>query len=494
MPKRDLILLALDDDTISQLMQRALQSVSYETASASDRTSLNKIIQETVPALIMLEEQFDGLSGVKVALEILERFPTMPILIYTERESTLLYKEVVQAGLSGCLYPPLRNDDIVGSVERSLQRARKLGDWLRREVKRTTASLEKRATLSESELKRYEFIFANIQDCVLILDEDRRIQLTNRAMEVAFDLPGKEARKRLVSDVINHPDFVSLLNRAHDHPLKYHEINFDDGRIYNAQYTPIGGFGSVVTMQDISYLKQVDRIKNEFVHTVSHDLRSPLTSVLGYTELIQRVGPLNEQQEEFLDRIRSSVKSITSLVNDLLDLSRLEAGFDTRRELVRLDNILKFAVDTLESQFESNNLTLELDIGKDLPELRGNPVRLRQLLDNLLSNAVKYSPQGSTINVSLQAEDNQIIFRVADTGSGIPQSEHARIFEKFYRASNVPDAVGGSGLGLAIVKSIVDTHQGRIWVESSVGKGSTFFVVLPAYHLDKSPVTGELKS
>ena len=494
MPKRDLILLALDDDTISQLMQRALQSVSYETASASDRTSLNKIIQETVPALIMLEEQFDGLSGVKVAREILERFPTMPILIYTERESTLLYKEVVQAGLSGCLYPPLRNDDIVGSVERSLQRARNLGDWLRREVKRTTASLEKRATVSESELKRYEFIFANIQDGVLILDEDRRIQLTNRAMEVAFDLPGKEARKRLVSDVINHPDFVSLLNRAHDHPLKYHEINFDDGRIYNAQYTPIGGFGSVVTMQDISYLKQVDRIKNEFVHTVSHDLRSPLTSVLGYTELIQRVGPLNEQQEEFLDRIRSSVKSITSLVNDLLDLSRLEAGFDTRRELVRLDNILRFAVDTLESQFESNNLTLELDIGKDLPELRGNPVRLRQLLDNLLSNAVKYSPQGSTINVSLQAEDNQIIFRVADTGSGIPQSEHARIFEKFYRASNVPDAVGGSGLGLAIVKSIVDTHQGRIWVESSVGKGSTFFVVLPAYHLDKSPVTGELKS
>ena len=494
MPKRDLILLALDDDTISQLMQRALQSVSYETASASDRTSLNKIIQETVPALIMLEEQFDGLSGVKVALEILERFPTMPILIYTEQESTLLYKEVVQAGLSGCLYPPLRNDDIVGSVERSLQRARKLGDWLRREVKRTTASLEKRATLSESELKRYEFIFANIQDCVLILDEDRRIQLTNRAMEVAFDLPGKEARKRLVSDVINHPDFVSLLNRAHDHPLKYHEINFDDGRIYNAQYTPIGGFGSVVTMQDISYLKQVDRIKNEFVHTVSHDLRSPLTSVLGYTELIQRVGPLNEQQEEFLDRIRSSVKSITSLVNDLLDLSRLEAGFDTRRELVRLDNILRFAVDTLESQFESNNLTLELDIGKDLPELRGNPVRLRQLLDNLLSNAVKYSPQGSTINVSLQAEDNQIIFRVADTGSGIPQSEHARIFEKFYRASNVPDAVGGSGLGLAIVKSIVDTHQGRIWVESSVGKGSTFFVVLPAYDPDKPPVTGELKS
>ena len=493
MPKRDLVLLALDDETIQQLMQRALRAAAYETAIASDRTMLNKIIQETIPAIIMVGEQFDKLSGVKIAREILERFPTMPILIYAERESLLLYKEILRNGLSGCLYPPLRNDDITGSVERSLQRARNLGDWLRREIKRTTASLERRASLSESELKRYEFIFANIQDGVLIMDEEDRIRLSNRAMEVAFDLVGKEIRKRLVSDVIDHPDFTSLLTRAHDHPLKYHEINFDDGRIYNAQYTPIGGFGAVITMQDISYLKQMDRMKNEFVHTISHDLRSPLTSVLGYTELIQRVGSLNEQQSQFLDRIRSSVGSITALVNDLLDLNRLEAGFDTRRELVDFENILKFALDTLDAQIKMNELELQLDIGKKTPEVRGNPIRLRQLLDNLLSNAVKYSPKGGKISVSLQAEDSQVILCIADQGAGIPQSEQARIFEKFYRASNVPDEVGGSGLGLAIVKSIVEAHQGRIWVESAAGKGSTFFVVLPAYNPDKKPITRELK-
>jgi len=493
MPKRDLILLALDDETILQLMQRALRAAAYETAIASDRTMLDKIIQETVPALIMLGEDYDGLPGVKLARDILERFPTMPILIYADKESLVLYKEILQAGLSGCLYPPLRNDDITGSVERSLQRARNLGDWLRREVKRTTASLERRATMSESELKRYEFIFANIQDGVLILDEEGNVQLTNRAMDVAFDIVGKEIRRRPIAEVIDHPDFVSLLNRAHDLPLKYHEINFDDGRIYNAQYTPIGGFGSVITMQDISYLKQMERMKNEFVHTISHDLRSPLTSVLGYTELIQRIGSLSDQQVEFLDRIRSSVKSITSLVNDLLDLSRLEAGFDTRRELVSIENILNFALDTMEAQIEMNGLDLQLDIGKEIPEIRGNPIRLRQLLDNLLSNAVKYSTKGTTISVSLEAEDSQIILRVADQGTGIPQAEQGRIFEKFYRASNVPDQVGGSGLGLAIVKSIVDSHQGRIWVESVMGKGATFFVVLPAYNTDKLPITSELK-
>ena len=471
MPKRDLILLALDDDTILQLMQRALKAVSYETAVASGRTAMDKIVQKTIPALVMLGEHFDGVSGVKVAREILERFPTIPILIYAERESIALYKEVVQAGLSGCLYPPLRNDDITGSVERSLRRARHLGDWLRREVKRTTASLEHRANLSENELQRYEYIFANIDDGVLILDEEGKIQLMNRAMIVAFDLLDKGFRGKPISEVIDHPDINVLLNRAQMVPLKYHEINFDDGRIYNAQYTPLKGIGSVITMQDISYLKQFNQMKNEFVHTISHDLRSPLTSVIGYTELIRRVGSLNEQQIEFIDRIRSSIKNITTLVDELLDLSRLEAGIDTRRETVHLEDILKLALETLEGQFRLNDQTLQLDVGKDLPELHANPIRLRQLLDNLLGNAAKYSPSGSTIRVSIQDEDSWIILSVADEGPGIPQSEQGRIFEKFYRASNVPDQTKGTGLGLAIVKSIVDSHQGRIWVESVDGQG-----------------------
>ena len=486
MPKHDLILLAIEDASLTQLMQHALQAVSYEIAIASDHAAMENIVRESIPALVILSEQFDRQLGVKIAREILERFPTMPILIYAERESLALYKEVLQAGLSGCLYPPLHNDDIVGTVERSLQRARVLGDWLRREVKRTTASLEHRVILNKAELQRYEFIFANIDDGVIILDNDGKIQLMNKAMLVAFDLPDKGYLGRPVSEIIDHPDFSVLLNRAQMVPLKYHEINFDDGRIYNAQFTPLKDVGSVITVQDISYLKQVDRLKSDFVHTVSHDLRSPLTSVLGYAELVSRVGPLNDQQVEFLGHIRTSVENITSLVNELLDLSRLEAGVDTRRETIRLENILKFALDTLEGQFKLKSLALQSEIAEDLPEMRGNPIRLRQLLDNLLTNAVKYAPSGTTIRVSLRAEDGLLIFSVADDGPGIPRSEQGRIFEKFYRASNVPEKVSGTGLGLAIVKSIVDSHQGRIWVESVVGKGSTFFVVLPAYSSEKS--------
>ncbi len=127
-----------------------------------------------------------------------------------------------------------------------------------------------------------------------------------------------------------------------DNPVPHHEIVFDDGRVLSAQYTAIPGIGIAVTMQDITYLKQVDRLKNEFVNTVSHDLRSPLTAILGYVDLLDRVGPVNDQQREFIHRVQVSVESITALVNDLLELGRIEAGFDSQNEVVPLEGILRY--------------------------------------------------------------------------------------------------------------------------------------------------------
>jgi len=380
----------------------------------------------------------------------------------------------------GYLSTPLRNDEIVDMVERSLKHARHLGDWVRSEVKRTTASLEQRAQLSESELDRYEKIIENVQDGIVIVDEDGNIMLLNKVIIDVFQLGNTPWRGEPVQQILSHPDMHALFKRAKTVPLKYHEINFDDDRVFNAQYSFIAGVGAVITMQDVSYLRRLDQVKSEFVHTVSHDLRSPLTSVLGYAELIHRAGSLNDSQEEYLDRIRSSVESITVMVNDLLDLSRLEAGFDMRRELVHLENILTYTLDALESQFALAEIKVNYNIAPDLPSLRANPIRLRQLLENLIGNAIKYSPKGGVVNIVLKAENDQIILMVEDSGVGIPINEQTRIFEKFYRATNVSDGTEGTGLGLAIVKSIVASHMGRIWVESSVGQGAKFFVVLPA--------------
>jgi PAS domain S-box-containing protein len=480
MSKRELILLALDNSQSLQLMERALQAVDYEVAAVHDRKGLDSALEESSPALLLIGEQFDHQNGIEIAEVQLERFPTLPILLFAEKDTTGTAKAVLRTGLSGYLYPPLRTDDIVNSVKQSLARARHLGDWVRREVKRTTSSLEKRAQISESERDKLEAIIANIEDGVIVLDEQYKILFANRNAQELFGLNG-DALGQPMLQLIHHPDLQALLLRSTESAVKYHEINFDDGRVFNAQQTSIPHIGLALTLHDITYLKKLDQMKNEFVHTVSHDLRSPLTAVLGYAELVGRAGPLNEQQEEFLRRVQTSVQSITTLINDLLDLGRLESGFDTRRESVQMESVLQYSLDILGSLITQKNISVDKIIAPALPGLRANPIRIRQMLDNLLGNAIKYTPQGGKIRIGLRSEDQQLIFEINDSGPGIPMEEQARIFEKFYRASNVLEGPRGTGLGLAIVKSIVDSHHGRVWVESAVGHGSTFFVVLPVY-------------
>ncbi len=475
-----MILLALDNSPTLGLMERALRAAGYEVAIARDYDGLLKALTEFSPALLLIAENFNGKNGIEIAQSQLERFPTLPILLYAEKDTTGTVKAVLQAGLSGYLYPPLKTDDIVNAVKRSLQRASHLGDWIRREVKHTTASLEKRAQISESERKRLELIFSSIEDGVIVLDQGRCFVLINRVAREIFGLDNSDVTGRPIEDVISHNELRAMLAKSTDGAVKYYELNFDDGRVFNAQHTPIPQVGSAITMQDISYLKRLDQMKSDFVHTVSHDLRSPLTAVLGYAELVERVGPLTEQQQEFVRRIQASVNSITALVNELLDLGRLEAGFDSRRESVQVESIITYSLGLFDPTIKEKRLHLTQDIGENLPPLRANPIRLRQMVDNLLGNAVKYTPLDGNIWVSVRQEDRQIIFEVKDTGPGIPLDEQTRVFEKFYRGSNV-SGTRGSGLGLSIVKSIVDSYHGRVWVESAVNEGARFIVVLPVY-------------
>jgi PAS domain S-box-containing protein len=480
MPKPDLILLALEESSILNLMDRALRAVKYETAIASNTQSLGRILKESAPALLLIGEKFDGHDGLKVAKELQEHFPTLPFLVYTEKIRPELIKDIFRLGLSGYLSPPLRTDDIVDAVENGLRNAHRVGDWLRREVNRTTSSLKKRAQISEAERLRLEAVFNNIHDSVMILNQENIILLVNPAMCRAFGINAKTAIGKPVFDVLTHPDLLNLITHSDmNDPYQYHEVSFPDGRVGNAQFTPIHEVGNALTMQDITYLKEVDRIRSEFVNTVSHDLRSPLTSVIGYSELVERAGPLNENQRDFIGHIQDSIQHITSLINDLLDIGGIEAGIDTRREFVQLEGILRYTIDMLQGQIKSKHLKIQTEITPGLPALRANPIRLRQVLDNVVGNAIKYSKSNSEVKVSIRSEADQIILEVTDQGPGIPPTDQPHIFDKFYRGSNVDSDTEGSGLGLAIVKTIVENHQGRIWVESSVGKGSSFFIVLP---------------
>jgi two-component system phosphate regulon sensor histidine kinase PhoR len=334
-------------------------------------------------------------------------------------------------------------------------------------------------TRTEVERKKLETILTHVEDCVIVVDQEGQLVLANQTARTAFGVQDPNPVGKPARDLFQHLDLLELLTAEKRTRPSRSEITLEDGRVFNAQLTSIPDVGLAITMQDITHLKELDRIKSDFVSTVSHDLRSPLTAILGYVELIDRAGPVTEQQREFIRRVQFSVNNITALINDLLDLGRIEAGFDARKEIVPLGAIINYAIEGLHSRLAEKDQNLEIEITPKLPTVLGNPVRLRQLMGNLIGNAIKYTAAHGKITVRGHAEEGQIIIQVVDNGPGIPATDQPYIFDKFYRASNIPMDTPGTGLGLAIVKSIVDNHQGRIWVDSVVGQGSTFTVVLP---------------
>lgn len=331
-----------------------------------------------------------------------------------------------------------------------------------------------------TERTKLETIINQIEDGVLVLDNDFRILIINKIAQTVLRVSGENLVGSPIQMYPIDSEFLEIIKKFENYLGKSTEINVDDERVFSAHLSKITNIGYAVTLHDITYLKKLDRIKSDFVSTVSHDLRSPLTAILGYVDLVERAGPLQDLQKSFLDRIQFSVHNITTLVDDLLNLGRIEAGFDTRKEHLDISIFIHQAIDELTPKFLEANIQLNINVPDTSAQIYASPIQIRQLLTNLLTNAVKYSGSDTEITVNLQEKDEQLILQIADQGYGIPAVDLPYIFDKFYRSGNVIGTeIPGSGLGLAIVKSIVETHHGRIWVDSTIGKGSTFTIVFP---------------
>ena len=333
----------------------------------------------------------------------------------------------------------------------------------------------------ETERKQLEAVLRGTEDAVIVLDRDRRVLMVNPAARKAFNIEAPDVTGRTLLECIHSQTLLDWFKMpsAVGRPTRA-EVPLTDGRTLQAQISVVEGIGYAVVMQDRTHLKELDRIKSEFVSVVSHDIRSPLTTIRGYMELLGRVGPLTPRQAEFLARVEQSMTTITDLIGDLLDTGRIEAGLDQEEALVQLEDVVERGIEAIRLSAEAKSHTLSCDIAPGLPPLMGNARRLEQLVTNLLSNAIKYTPQGGKIQVTLKAEGLYLMLRVTDNGIGVPPEEQPHIFDKFYRVQSAATAdIGGTGLGLSIVKSVVERHGGRVWVESAPGQGSTFIVLLP---------------
>ncbi len=335
-------------------------------------------------------------------------------------------------------------------------------------------------TEAESERSRFKRVFDHIQQPNLLVDDDGRVTYANPA---AWELLGIKAPVgQYLSDLIDNSALLDLLGDTERDGAARGEVSLLDGRIFHAWLKYVDGVGYAISLQEITNLKELDRVKTDAIMTISHDLRSPLTAVLSYVDLITRVGELNEQQADMADKVKTSVQVITNLVSDLLEMGRLEAGLDQQREAISVVDMTRYVVDAVRGRADMKSQNVIVELTEQDTTVLGAPSRLRRVLLNLVDNAIKYTPDGGEVEVSVFRESEQVMVSISDTGIGIDADDLPFVFEKFYRVADVETTHEGTGLGLNIVKTIIEDHDGRIWVDSYPGEGTTFTIVLPLHH------------
>jgi signal transduction histidine kinase len=312
------------------------------------------------------------------------------------------------------------------------------------------------------------------------------ISLANPSVEVVLRGAAGQAVGKPAADWLASSELEGLLLHGPDDP-RTAEIQLEGGRVYFASASNIhtGGTdakGRVCVLWEITHYKKLDMLKSELVSTVSHDLRAPLTLMRGYATVLPMVGAMNEQQREFMAKILDSIDQMSRLVDNLLDLGRIEAEVGLNLEIVAVEDVIREVVDAFRPQAVNKRINLEGVIEEGNQPIEADATLLRQSIANLVDNAIKYTPQEGRVTVrAFQTEDRQII-RVEDTGIGIAPADQARLFERFFRARRAETLQErGSGLGLAIVKSVAEQHGGKVSVESELGVGSSFILDLPRH-------------
>ncbi len=450
-------------------------------------------------------EPYDGLGNLDEALATAVKSMRRPLVIENLRRArSLMGREALRGPVKAVVALPIRTKEQMPAVMWVGYRTARLFDESDIDLLSTlagqTAVLVENARLfqsAEGERRRLAAILASTTDAVLVTDRENRILLMNPAGERAFDTKAGDVSGRRVDESPLPETLVNVFREPLDlGEALTRELSLADGRTLYASVSAILSadgerLGRVAVMRDITHLKELDELKSDFVATVSHDLRAPLTFMRGYTTMLPTVGELNQQQREYVEKILRGVSQMSELVDDLLDLGRIEAGVGLETQPCHLGAIVAEAVDSMRARAAAKSVTLRTepldrsDSGAEgVAIVSGDAALLRQAIGNLVDNAVKYTPSGGTVSVglSVRREDRRgrAVVMVSDTGIGIAPEDQVRLFEKFYRVKrrDVP-SVSGTGLGLSIVKSIVERHGGEVWVDSELDEGSTFYISLP---------------
>lgn len=490
-------IVVIDDElSLREGARRILTRMDYEVFLAEQGEAGLGILRTEPAGIVLLDMKMPGMDGMEVLEEIMAMNRGIIVIVITGYATVETAIQAMKMGAYDFIPKPYEPDQLRMVINRA-------NETLKLKIDRETLERERKRTLADlnTEQSRIHTILESLPNGVLVTGSDGRVVLLNPACYKHLHLNPEKKPGGPISDYVTDPELCSLvMDISRGRYIDYTDIPSKEIRVNNVthllvQCRPVLGerqecMGTVVNIMDISTMKALEELKSEFVAKVSHELRSPLSTIHEQIKMVMGdVGKsMGQDDKHMLSRAREKTGGLISTIGDLLDLSRIEAGMGIKElKPVQVDDLLISIGEFMESRATAKDQTLKVTTpDTPMPPIKGDLLTLESVFGNLISNAINYTPNGGAIRVAADVTGNNIRVTVADNGFGIPAKYMDKIFDRFYRVKNEKTRyITGTGLGLPIVKGIVDAMNGYIDVESQVNQGTTFTVILPL-----KPVTG----
>lgn len=483
-------ILVVDDEMgIREGCRRVLAEEGYAIDAAEDGTVGLEKVREKPYDLILVDLMMPGIGGLDLIQKIHEIDPEIILVVITGYATIETAVEATKRGAYDYLPKPFTPEALAVLVRRGIEKRE-----LRLEARRLYQEREQKLLELAGEKSRLRTIIGCMADGVLVANLEHQLVLWNATAVRMLQLSGTDEPGKAMDHYLRDRALVESLEKILDSKdegfsMINQEIRTDDpSLVLMAQMAPVRDeqgrlLGAVTVVRDITKLKEIDKIKSQFVSMVAHELRSPLAAIEGWLGVVLsgEAGGDETQRRSWLLRAKERANSLLALVQDLLEINKIEAGKVAQKmEPVQLADIIGKIVEFFKPEAERQRVSLRMETSTALPVLPADIQDMEKLFTNLISNAIKYNVENGSVTVDTSLDAHFVGIHVRDTGIGIAPADLPRIFDDFYRAeTKSTDRIGGTGLGLTIAKKIVDSHFGHIEVDSRPGGGSTFSVYLP---------------
>jgi two-component system phosphate regulon sensor histidine kinase PhoR len=487
MSGQETILVVDDEKVVREGCSRILNPEGFQVLTAENGQEGLEALDREAVNVILCDLKMPVMGALGMLEKVGERYPFIPVIIITGHGTVESAVDCMKKGAYDFITKPFRADHLVLVVRRALEK-----QALERRARQLQEERARSLYDLAAEQSRVRTIVSCMADGVLVTTPELEVVLHNPASTRLLEFLPSESQGGALSDYIDDANLGKALKSllanakgeeeciAQELILGQKYLRALSALVYGPERQVLG---TVTVFHDITSLKELDEMKSNFVHHVSHELRAPLSAIKQQHSVILDglTGELTDKQRELISRAEDKIQGLLDMINDLLDVARIESGHGVQQQVpLNLADTLRQAVDLMGPKAEDQGLSLELKLPEDLPSVQADERSIEEVFINLISNAIHYSPEGGTVVVAAIKHMEYLEVRVSDTGVGIAAEEVAKIFDKFYRVKHPQTRqVIGTGLGLSIVKGVIEAHRGSVQVESEPGVGTTFRVLLP---------------